>query len=472
MAIRASGFYNNPAFAQAASNLLQFFQPVSGSDAAGYATAEAKRAEAERLKTVMDVAVNEGTSRETLDRHLLGAGMISPTQSFYSVDQDNAAKRYGYDTAASTSRANNAADNARALDQTRLTTLGSFFDPLSQGQVRPAVPSDIAGMYGVDRALPAEAGAPKPLTESEFNALILGGLPADEQRAAALGTTPVENIVTPEGPRTVFRADAVGQQPYFAPGSEAKPTNGMALLADGTRIPAVQIDGKWYSAQDQKLLPTDVQIFDMPKPTGTADELGMGTKTNLTQAQQLVATVENTASLVQELETLVQNNPAATGLAGDLRSFGQDVQQVVREFSASFGDTNAILAPSDIDALTRRLTGGATGYNPVYRQARALLLELAYANAKMNNPSGEVSRFALEREMENLGQGLVGNDKGVLAVIDIAKGRMQRALSQAEVLRGTRDAPTADDPRLQRTAAPTAVEVWTKGADGRPVRSQ
>jgi hypothetical protein len=113
---------------------------------------------------------------------------------------------------------------------------------------------------------------------------------------------------------------------------------------------------------------------------------------------------------------------------------------------------------------------GSGDYNPKFRQARALLLEFAYANATMNNPSGEVSRYALERELEALGQGLVGNDKGLLGVLDIAKARMVRKLDQANVLDGTAAALTPDQIGPNETPG-AAGEEWVRGPDGKLVRA-
>jgi hypothetical protein len=41
-------------------------------------------------------------------------------------------------------------------------------------------------------------------------------------------------------------------------------------------------DGTWANAQTGEILPPDAQIFDLPKPTGTSDQLGLGKPSEFT----------------------------------------------------------------------------------------------------------------------------------------------------------------------------------------------
>ncbi|MCW4115675.1 hypothetical protein NPA31_011940 [Aurantimonas sp. MSK8Z-1] len=106
--------YNNPALGQAFGNLAAMFAPPSGADAAGWARANAERAEAARRQAIYDYANSPGYDQATADRMGVLGGLYAPNQSFYSVDQGNATARRGQDVAASTSRANNTADNDTA----------------------------------------------------------------------------------------------------------------------------------------------------------------------------------------------------------------------------------------------------------------------------------------------------------------------------------------------------------------------
>ncbi|TPL87125.1 hypothetical protein [Mesorhizobium sp. B2-3-12] len=223
MPIRSSQFFNNPQFAQAASNLASLFEPPSGADAAGWAEANAKKQVASQLAQQFDYITNPANQaapdyQRRADSYMLATGGINPTQSFFAQNQNDATKRRGDDITAATSRANNADDNARALEVGQLGGLADFYKPVGEGEIRPAIPQDVAGRFGVTRELPADQGRVKPLTDDQLKAAILGQMPQSAQEAAAFGNTPVENVVTPNGPRIATRLDAIGQEPVIAKG--------------------------------------------------------------------------------------------------------------------------------------------------------------------------------------------------------------------------------------------------------------
>lgn len=232
MSVRSSPYFNSPAFAQAASNLAGLFEPPSGADAAGWAAANAKKAEAQRLADFYDYSKAPNFDQQAFDRMGVGAGVYQPNQSYYSVDQGNATTMRGQDVTAATSRANNSDDNARALETNRVSELGKFYQPLNEGQVRPDIPVDIASQFGVERALPAAQGREKPLTLEEAKAGEFSGMSPEMRQAITFGSTPVESVVTPEGPRIATRLDSVGQVPYEAPKGAGMTTT----LPDGTVI--------------------------------------------------------------------------------------------------------------------------------------------------------------------------------------------------------------------------------------------
>lgn len=302
--MKSSQFFNNQQFAQAASNLASLFEPPSGADAAGWATANAKKEAASRLAEYYDYRNNPDFDQQTFDRMGVAAGAYQPNQSYYSVDQDNAAKRYGYATQAATSRANNAddnaralqtnsADNSRALETNKLTELGKLYQPLNEGQVRPDLPTDVAGQFGVGHELPAAQGREKARSETE----VQGDL-VEKMRQAGLITdgmivdryvgdkTPVEAIGPDGQPRYMAPGAAVrtGAAPYDAPkgagmtttlpdgtiiqmgGSGGKPTDAQLKSAyAGTMSTAPTID--LLSAYDNGNLPnaTDYQMFGLKK---------------------------------------------------------------------------------------------------------------------------------------------------------------------------------------------------------------
>lgn len=207
MPIKSNGYFNDPALAQAASNLSALFAPPSGSDAAGWAAANAKNAEARRLADFYTKSVDPTVARETLDRMGVGAGVYAPSQSYYSVDLSDQTARRGQDIDAATSVTNN-------QNTVRGSTIASLYGALNPGQVRPEVPENIAATIGLP-TVGAVAGAPKAPTMDEVQAAVFGTLPADQQRAKVMHDVPVEEVIGEDGkPKFVTRVDAIGQQPY------------------------------------------------------------------------------------------------------------------------------------------------------------------------------------------------------------------------------------------------------------------
>lgn len=228
--------YNNPYMAEAAKNLASLFAPPSASDAAAGALAGARQADMNRRGQVFDYATDPNFNQERFDRMGVGAGIYAPNQSYYAVNKDDATKRYGYDTQAATSRANNVRDN-----QTK--AIGTLFGPLDPGQVAPAVPQGFMDALQLPE-LAARQGGSKPLSETEVKGGIIQGLDPDLQEAIAFGSTPVENVVTPEGPRIATRLDAVGREPFV----KGDPPGMSITLPDGT---VVQQGGKLTEAQSK-----------------------------------------------------------------------------------------------------------------------------------------------------------------------------------------------------------------------------
>jgi hypothetical protein len=178
--------YNNPAIGQAVGNLAGLFAPPSGSDAAGWAVANAKRAEAKRLADLDAYAASPDFNQDTFDRRSIVADLYDPSQSFRAIDMDDATKRYGVDVGATTSRANNAADNELALADRGMQEAGSlqrlYAAPIKLGQGETALlPGQTAGATGLS---PVLSGAAKPLSSDEVIAAAMAGMPGFPEQAA------------------------------------------------------------------------------------------------------------------------------------------------------------------------------------------------------------------------------------------------------------------------------------------------
>lgn len=211
-----SNRYNDPALGEAFNNIASIFAPPSAQDMAGYATANVKKGEAERASAMFAYANDPNYSREQAERMAFATGLVNGTNGYYAQDQNNATAIRAQDVTASTSRANNAADNTRA-------TITSMFQPLNPDQVRPEVPADIAGTQGLPGLAPT-FGAPKPLSLDESKALTYGGMSQELQEAITFGSTPIEQTLREDGStQNVTILDALGQTP--APDTSAAAVN-------------------------------------------------------------------------------------------------------------------------------------------------------------------------------------------------------------------------------------------------------
>ncbi|CAO4184683.1 Peptidoglycan-binding protein [Methylorubrum populi] len=225
------------------SSLAQAFAPPSAQELLAGAKIRETNQKVQQIADLYAMAGGSDVDQARLDRLAGIAGAYSPNQSLTAVGMNNA-----------TTLRTNAADNARALQQTTLQQRGeldrAMLAPVGRDQTR-FVPGSIASAYGVPEkqvgvvalsqgetsVLPdgrTLQGAPKPLSDDQLRAQILGGLPQGEQRAYALGSTPVETVQSPGGPRIAFRADAVGQAPAPA---QAAPTNLARLQAERAALP-------------------------------------------------------------------------------------------------------------------------------------------------------------------------------------------------------------------------------------------
>lgn len=237
MAIRGSGYFNDAGIAQAAANLSSLFAPPSGADAAGWAAANARNAEARRMAELFDYAGDPNFDQAVFDRRGQAAGQWTPSTGYYGVN-----------TGAETSRINNAADNARALQQTQIEQQGAlarlFATPLKVGNNETAyIPGPAQGPMGLPDVVrgnvtlnPGEqstlpggeliAGAPKPLTESEWRAqqnerLRQEGSLSDQALIDRImgEQTPVQAVGADGSPMFMAPGTAIrqGARPYSAP---------------------------------------------------------------------------------------------------------------------------------------------------------------------------------------------------------------------------------------------------------------
>lgn len=212
MNIRANR-YNDPALGAAFENIASLFAPPSAQDTAAYATAAAKKAEAERLAWLF-----ANPNDPLADRKAVMAGVYAPTQSYYAVDQGNAVTMRGQDVTAATML-----DKARIDGQFGLAN--QFMTPLNPGQVQPGLPGGVASQFGVPE-LPRAEGLPKPLSETEQLALERQqlrerGALTDEMLIEGIrGAEAPVKVAGPNGPVYQTPGGAIGMPAYVDAGSQ------------------------------------------------------------------------------------------------------------------------------------------------------------------------------------------------------------------------------------------------------------
>lgn len=385
MTFRANPHFNNPAFAQAASNIASLFAPPSGSDAAGWAAARAKQEEASRLAQFYQQSQDPNVDLDALSRTGIGVGAYDWRGSKYGVDQGNA-----------TLRANNAADNERAIETNRLDNqtraIGTLFQPLNPGQVRPEVGAEFMDLLAMPVA-PAAAGAPKPQTETEWKAaqnqrLLDNGQVTDEVLIDAImgDKTPVKAI-DPRTRQPAYMSPGAavrqGAQPYEAASAE-RVDNYLAVGPDGeeVRFPGiVGPDGRIIDANTGKVVPNVLRkegtgggiSFEADGQGGVRFTTG-GSGNTVSQQTNLQGQRDAATQSARELQTLFDNITASdVGVAGNFNDFltnygAQIFPDVAR------GDVTAMR--TQMQAATMRLARSLAGDNRIDGNDRRMAQEI------------------------------------------------------------------------------------------------
>jgi len=498
MPSRTNPLYQDPALAEAIGNLTGMFGPPKGADLAGYATAAAKKAEASRLATLFQEAQNPTFDKTRFDRMGQAAGQWNPSNGYY-----------GTDLTAQTSLTNNAADNARALQQTQMKEAGdttrTMLGPVAAGATR-FVPPSIASMYqvaptqtgvvevkqGETATLPdgrVLSGRAPDLNESQFKAqqfarLQGSGQLTDQQiHDMAIGEKSPVVALGPDGKTAVYMSPgeaARTRSPVAAAPSSAaaKPSPFVARLADGTTVPANQLpDGTYADAQTGAKIEGKFSVFNVPTPQGSALDVGLVSPTgaNNTAANSLEAHAAMTLQRIQDFKKLLVGNPGVLGATGTIRGYAQDVGSFIDEMSQVYG--GKIPAMKSIDDVRKLADDVALkrGYDPAIRQARSMALEMAYNEAKMHDPSGEVNVREMEKFLDKYNGGLGGNQNVLASLDELERLTNTKLKTQVGTLRAPgKTQPSAGSPTVPAAAAapaPAGPERWER-VNGRLQRVQ
>lgn len=469
-------YYNNPQIGAAFESISSMFAPPSGADAAGYATATARREEAKRLADFFAMSQDPNTDWAARDRTAFGI-FGDAGKTFENADRTRAMEL----------------EKQAGINQT--STTNTMLAPVAAGATR-FVPPNVASQYGVPgtqtgvlSAAPGERlwtadgrtleGNAKPLTLEEAKAQAFQTMPLEDRQSSSYDGGKLQTIQTDRGPMLVPSLDAIDAIPADTAGGEkVGVVKNYYDEATGRSGRAVQIGSTMIDEATRQPLPPGAQVFGSTAQ-GTKDQIGV-TNSNQTAAGKIEGAVTGIRYKTDRIRELVTRNPGSgvSGAPGRIFGFTQNATQVLKEMATSFGEDSPVSFDQWRQAIDTAIPQDQSSYDPVYAQVRSAVTDLAYAVAQANNPQGEVGVMALNRAMESLGQGFMANDADLMAVVDQLEQSTEGLLAQAQTLRGGGVAPlrpiTGGPARPAPGAANVAVPqvpVDKGGADGIPTVS-
>lgn len=316
--------YNDPSIGQAFESIASLFAPMSGSDLAGYAAADANRQQA--MQRAQQIALTDmfATGTGPLDDRIgIAAGLYTPNQSWGAVNMADATNRRGQDLTYSASIENNVRDNARAL------VIGRIVDATN----RRGQDLDLQGVvYGHDKTYQSS-------TENNVR---------DNDRLRQ--TSAMDNLMTPLKPGEQTRAiDAdmwtalgLGDMPATpeysndrVDGSDVKLTN--VRLPDGTQTTAIETPQGLLDPQTNQPYPQGTTMFSTAAQ-GSAEDVGLG-KTATGRVEQQMLEIGGAIGTAQSLRQMIADNGASQGMVGYIRGTGQNLIQSGTELGNLLGGT-------------------------------------------------------------------------------------------------------------------------------------
>jgi hypothetical protein len=187
---------------------------------------------------------------------------------------------------------------------------------------------------------------------------------------------------------------------------------------------------------------------------GPVSDPTMANRTAATEQEARLDVLDEKAAAIRKL---VEGNAGITGLPAQVRGFVQNAGSVLDEFRAAFGNTplDAAVTPETLEALKAKT--GTTARDPAIAQFRVMALELAYARAQTLNPQGEVSRQALERQIEAISGGSLPNNQSFLEALSAIEAASKMERTGVRTRRGTPAAAPAGAPAAP--AGPRVIET-------------
>lgn len=346
------------------------------------------------------------------------------------------------------------------------------------------MPSDLAALvFGPDVGpIAPTAGAPKPLSETEVKGSVLQGMTPEEQRTITFGNTPVENVVTPEGPRIATRLDSVGQEPFV---QDRSPGTVRMYRTRDNQIGRT-VDGMTDMVTKMPI-PADAVVGTISDDSGSFgnSELSKAREEVLGRRAGIQAMTEHVMTLDEQLANA--NADQTVGIVGS----------AARVFNDLATQAGAVLRAAGVEAPEG--LRNVQNYQETFRslgvqnaQLQSGLLDLAYATAQSREP-GRLTENDINRALQTIGANL----QDPLAMRQVLRSAVQRATTDYRATESTLMDAYGDAPNLRpaqfpeippidgmsttprpETADPAAaggaggVERWERGPDGKLRRAQ
>lgn len=298
---------------------------------------------------------------------------------------------------------------------------------------------------------------------------------AQEATKLRLAESTLEQVDTPEGPKFVRRGDAVGQSPIlgldqrkgslagaliptltpqqqqdFVLGRAPAPEVYNATRPDGSTVPAtVGPSGGIVDLNTGEKIP---QVTTMGRlQATTADGLGSSSTIGKEILEGRINT-ERAVKLIDNLSTELEkpNAGVSVGFLGSVSEVANNIRSQVEAGAKAAGGLSARdeMRGSDPRAVEIRTTvdrvmnENQQQFRALQQQGidtakiRALIEDLAYAQAKANDPSGRVSNQDVERAGRQVGMGL-GDPVAMKSVL----GDLRERTIQGQEIRERNSAP-------------------------------
>ncbi|WP_062229094.1 hypothetical protein [Aureimonas frigidaquae] len=402
MPIRTNRAYNDPSIGAVFSNIASMFAPPSASDTYAYAKAKAASEEAARIQDFYAGATT--MPQQDFDRQATALGIYNPTQSWRALDMGDATARYGVDANAATSRANNAADNQRALTERQMMEAAAMDRQnalpvtLNPGQ-RAFLPGQTAAATGLGVQL---EGAAQALSTDEVVAAAMGSLPtADLQQFARDKFAPSETQVAGQDRRRLVENGTLSEQDLID-----------AIVGDNTPVRAIGADGAPTFMSPGAAVRTGaqaapnnplVQVNNGDAPDGKLrDKLDEAEGKRWSDLQSAAVTASGLNQDLSILEGLVDSAPQGP-LVGRLAELFPEATtssaawQAVVSRAAPGLRVEGSGATSDIEYNGMLRSLPRLRYDP---EANRLILETMKRKADINMRRGEIVSGYQNRELE------------------------------------------------------------------------